>query len=266
MRMTTRQWQTSSIVGLAIMVAAACSRPGDRGPGLESPQRVVDLGHSLADTDPSWSGQTAFSHETVETIAKDGYQAGKFSTEEHFGTHVDAPAHFVAGRWTVDEIPVDRLIRPGVCVNIASQVRGDGNYRLTVDDLNAFEAKNGRIPPGSIVLVATGWDSRWSSTHGEYMNEHDGVKHFPGVSVEAAKFLANDRLVVGIGIDTPSIDYGMSEHFEAHQVSLGMNLFHIENATGLTKLPGTGYTVVVAPMKIKGGSGAPTRVFAVFPR
>jgi len=249
----------------ATIAAAACSRAGE-GAGLESAQRVVDLGHPLADTDPSWSGDKVFSYETVETIAKDGYQAGKFSTEEHFGTHVDAPAHFVAGRWTVDEIPADRLIRPGVCVNIASEVRGDGNYRLTVDDLHAFEAKNGRIPSGSIVLVATGWDARWSSTHGEYMNEHGGVKHFPGISVEAARFLASDRLVVGIGIDTPSIDYGMSEHFEAHQVSLGMNLFHIENATGLTKLPATGYTVIVAPMKIKGGSGAPARVFAVLSR
>jgi kynurenine formamidase len=253
--------------GLAIAIlAAACSRSADPGAGPESPKRVVDLGHAIADTDPSWSGDKVFSYETVETIAKDGYQAGKFSTDEHFGTHVDAPAHFVAGRWTVDQIPVDRLIRPGVCVNIASQVRDDGNYRLTVDDLKAFEAKNGEIPPGSIVLVATGWDSRWSSTHGEYMNEHNGVKHFPGISVEAAKFLANDRLVVGIGIDTPSIDYGMSEHFEAHQVSLGRDLFHIENVTGLTKLPATGYTVVVAPVKIRGGSGAPARVFAVFSR
>jgi kynurenine formamidase len=251
-------------LAVTLSIAAACS-PRDRS-SVSEPQRIVDLGHPLAETDPSWSGEKAFTYETVETIAKDGYQAGKFSTEEHFGTHVDAPAHFAAGRWTVDEIPVDRLIRPGVCVNIAAQVRADGNYRLAVDDLKAFEDKNGRIPSGVIVLVATGWDQRWGSTHGEYMNEQNGVKHFPGISVDAAKFLAGDRLVAGIGIDTPSIDYGMSEHFEAHQVTLAMDLFHIENATGLTQLPATGFMVVVAPMKIKGGSGAPARLFAVFSR
>ena len=178
-------------------------------------------------------------------------------------THVDAPSHFVSGRWTVDEIPPDRLIRPGVCVNIAERVRGDADYRLTVEDLQSFERAHGRIPESSTVLVATGWDDRWPLTNGEYMNMKDGVRHFPGISVEAATFLANDRHVAAIGIDTGSIDYGMSERFEAHRVSLAMNVYHIENATGLTRLPATGFTVVVAPIKIKGGTGGPARVLAL---
>ena len=248
-----------------LLSLGACS-PAPATPAAATGARwtqVIDLGHPLASTDPTWDGTPAFSREIVATIEKETYQAAKFSTEEHFGTHVDAPSHFVAGGWAVDEIPADRLIRSGVCVNISSQVRGDVNYRLTVDDLNGFERAHGQIPEGVTVLVATGWDDRWRLTHGEYLNMQDGVRHFPGISVEAATFLANDRRVAAIGIDTPSIDYGMSEHFEAHRVTLATNIYHIENATGLTHLPATGFTVIVAPIKIKDGTGGPARVLAL---
>jgi kynurenine formamidase len=252
-----------TLILLALMPLAGCSHEPTRPAGAAPWTHVIDLGHPLASTDPSWDGTTAFSRDVVATIERDGYQAGKFATEEHFGTHVDAPSHFVAGRWTVDEIPPDRLIRPGVCVNISQQVRGDPNYRLTVDDLTSFERAHGPIAEGATVLVATGWDDRWSLGHGEYLNMQAGVRHFPGISVEAAAFLANDRRVAAVGIDTPSIDYGMSEHFEAHRVTLATNIYHIENATGLTRLPAAGFLVVVAPIKIKGGTGGPARVLAL---
>jgi len=91
------------------------------------------------------------------------------------------------------------------------------------------------------------------------------VKHFPGLSTDAVRYLVNTRRVVGIGIDTPSIDYGPSTAFEAHRVSMPQNVFHIENATGLTSLPPSGFRVIVAPIAIVGGSGGPTRVFALLP-
>ena len=226
--------------------------------------RVVDLGHALAATDPTWSGTPVYSWKEVASIAKDGYFAGTFSTEEHFGTHVDAPAHFAAGGLTVDLIPPDRLIRPGVMIDIHHQVLTSEDYRLTLADVTAFEAAYGPIPKGAFVCVATGWDSRWpDATH--YMNVRDGAKHFPGLSVEAATYLATGRRVAAIGIDTGSIDYGHSEKFEAHQVTLAAGLYHVENMTGLTSLPATGFTVVTAPIKIAGGSGGPARVFAILP-
>jgi len=252
----------SVLPAIALVMLAGCAREPAESSALSS-MHVVDLGHALAENDPSWDNTPVFSRQVIATIDKDGYDAGRFASDEHFGTHLDAPAHFARGGWTVDEIPVDRLIRPAVCVNVERAVHKDVDYRLTVDDLTSFEREHGRIPEGAVVLIATGWDARWSSTTGEYMNMRDGVRHFPGLSVEAASMLAKDRHVAGIGIDTPSIDYGPSEHFEAHQVTLAMNLFHIENATGLTHLPATGFTLVVAPIKIKGGSGAPARVFAL---
>ena len=218
-------------------------------------QRVVDLGHALAVTDPSWTGERVFQRKPEKG---DGYVGGTFSSDEHFGTHLDAPAHF-GGAWTVDKIPVERLVRAGICINITGKAE---DYQLSLADVKAFESKNGAIPEGAIVMIATGWDTRWPDQK-KYMNERAGVKHFPGIHPDAAAYLAKDRKVAGIGIDTPSVDYGPSAKFETHHLSMPLNVFHIENAANLTSLPASGFTIVVAPIKLAGGSGGPTRVFAL---
>jgi kynurenine formamidase len=223
------------------------------------PARIVDLGHPLSDKDPTWSGSRAFSRSGT---TGDGFAMGSFSSDEHFGTHLDAPVHS-GGPWTTDQIPVERLLRPAVRIDVRDGVEANDDYRLSVDDIRRFEAGQGRIPEGSFVLVATGWDSRWPD-QARYMNERDGVKHFPGLSVEAAAFLVRERKVAGIGIDTPSVDYGPSEKFEVHHTTMPANVYHVENATGLTTLPAKGFTVLVAPINLAGGSGGPTRLFALF--
>ena len=259
-----RQRPAAMLVAIGLACAIGCSSPPGAPPATGEP-RVVDLGHALADTDPSWTGEKVFTRTTVATFAKDGYAAGSISTEEHFGTHVDAPAHFAADGLTVDRLPVDKLVRPAVCLHIESQAAGNDDYRLTADDVNAFERDHGAIPAQSIVLVATGWDRRWPD-QSKYMNMRDGVRHFPGLSVEATQLLARDGHVAAIGIDTGSIDYGPSEQFEAHKTSMPLGVYHIENLANLADLPASGFTVVVAPIKIKDGSGGPARVFALLPR
>jgi kynurenine formamidase len=238
------------VVALSVFVTAQ-----DRQP------RVIDLGHSIQATDPSWDGAPAYQRSVVATIGKDGYAGGKITIEEHFGTHVDAPAHFSPGGWTVDRIPVDRLYRAGVRIDVSKQAATNPDYRLTTADVQAFEKNSGRILEGAVVLIATGWDRYWPDRT-RYMNDKNGVKHFPGLSAEATTLLARDRRVAGIGIDTPSIDYGPSTGFEAHHASMPLNVYHIENMTHLLDLPATGFQVVVAPINIGGGSGGPARVFA----
>ena len=225
-------------------------------------ERVVDLGHALASTDPSWDGPPALRRTIVATIEKDGYSGGQIDVEEHFGTHLYAPAHFALSGWTVDVIPADRLVRPAVMIDVSAKANQDADYRVTAADIQAFESAHGAIGEGTLVLIGTGWDTRWLD-RARYMGETNGVKHFPGLSVEAVTILAKDRKVAGIGIDTASIDYGPSTAFEAHHVSMPLNVYHIENAANLTQLPASGFRVVVAPIKIAGGSGGPTRVFAL---
>jgi len=260
-----RESLRTTIAAIAIASATACTTAAPEVRQSSAEPRVVDLGHALADTDPTWTGEKLFSRTTIATFAKDGYAAGSISTEEHVGTHVDAPAHFAADGLTVDRLPVEKLVRPAVCVHIESQVAANEDYRLSVGDIQAFEREHGPIPADSIVLVATGWDRRWPDQK-TYMNVRAGVRHFPGLSVEAAQLLARDRHVAAIGIDTGSIDYGPSEQFEAHKTSMPLGVYHIENAANLRDLPATGFTVVVAPIKIKDGSGGPARVFALLPR
>jgi len=227
-------------------------------------ERIVDLGHALSSSDPSWDGAPGFARSVVATIDKDGYTAGKVEVEEHFGTHLDAPAHFSPGGQTVDAIPVERLLRPAVVIDVSAKAAQNSDYRVAATDVQAFESAHGTIAEGTLVLIATGWDRFWPD-RAKYMGESGGVKHFPGLSVEAVTLLAKERRVAGIGIDTASIDYGPSSAFEAHHVSMALNVYHIENAANLGQLPPSGFRAIVAPIKIAGGSGGPTRVFALLP-
>jgi len=251
---------------LTRIVLAGCLFVGCGGRQTAPPraERVVDLGHALAATDPSWDGAPAFARTVVAAIDKDGYSAGKIEVEEHFGTHLDAPAHFSPGGWTVDTIPADRLLRPAVVIDVTAKTAQDADYRVAPSDLQAFESAHGMIAEGSLVLISTGWDRFWPD-RAKYMGEANGVKHFPGLSAEAVSMLAKERRVAAIGIDTASIDYGPSTAFEAHHVSMALNVYHIENAANLGQLPASGFRVVVAPIKIAGGSGGPTRVLALLP-
>jgi kynurenine formamidase len=240
-----------SALALGAFMAAQEKRPS-----------VIDLGHVIQAGDPTWDAAPAYQRAVVATIDKDGYAGGKITIEEHFGTHVDAPAHFAPGGWTVDRIPAERLYRPGIRIDVSKQAAANPDYRIAAADLQAFEKTSGRIPEGVVVLIATGWDRFWPD-RARYMNEKNGVKHFPGMSADATTFLARDRRVAAIGIDTPSIDFGPSTKFEAHHASMSRNVYHIENMTHLMDLPASGFQIVVAPINIGGGSGGPTRVFAI---
>lgn len=235
-----------------------------RGRESERVSRRLDLGHTLSANDPTWTGGTAYSRTAVATSEKDGYAAGRIDVLEHFGTHVDAPSHFAANGLTVDQLTPDQLIRPGVRIDVSAKVVGNEDYAVSVEDIAAFEAAHGRIPTQAMVLIATGWDSRWPDPV-RYMNARNGVKHFPGLSLDAAKLLALDRMAAGIGIDTPSVDVGTSTLFEVHGLTMSKGLYHVENGARFTELPPRDFTVVVAPVKIAGGSGAPTRIFAWIP-
>ena len=227
--------------------------------------RMVDIGHALGPDNPAWPGDDKPFEATLNaSIQKDGYFTRKFSSLEHFGTHLDAPAHFVAGAWTVDQIPAERLYGPAVILEAREECRRDPDYRLAPDKIAQWESRNGRIPPGAIVLMRTGWAERWSDA-ARYRNmDAAGTMHFPGYSVEAVKVLI-ERGAVGLGIDTLSVDYGPSKDFPVHHISHRASLYHMENLADLAALPESGAWLVVAPIKLEGGSGGPTRVFALLP-
>jgi kynurenine formamidase len=232
----------------------------------------VDLTHSFSASTVYWPTDTiGFVHEELAygpTPAGFFYASYRYSAAEHGGTHLDAPIHFAEGRDAADAIPLSRLVGPVAVVDVSSKATAD--YEVSVDDLTAWEAQHGEIGPGTILLVRTGWDARYSDRTaylGTSLTGPDAVAdlHFPGLSGSAAQWLVDHRQIAAFGLDTPSVDYGQSTNFAAHVILYGANIPGFENVAGLGQLPATGSYVVALPMKIEGGSGGPLRIVAFLP-
>lgn len=223
---------------------------------------VVDLSHVLGPNLPDFhKGKTAFKYTTLYTIAKNGYGDGIFTTPEHYGTHVDAPLHFVAGAKSIDKVAADMLLAPAVVIDVRQEVQEDADYRLTVERIKEFE-KGGEIAAGSAVLLLTGWEERFSDPV-KYNNlDSKGTMHFPAFSKEAAEYLLS-KGVKALGLDTISADYGPSTDFPVHKAILGAGGILIENLNNLDKLPARGAKVYFGALPIKNGTGSPARVIAV---
>jgi len=227
--------------------------------------RVLDLAYAINDRLVPWPGDEKwFEARLNATVEKDGYFTRSFWMLEHYGTHLDAPAHFPPGIATVDEIPVKQLFGPAVVLDACAEGARDADFQVPGAQIEEWEKRRGRIPAGSIVLLRTGWAARWPDVKSYRNQDAQGKMHFPGYSAEAAKLLI-ERKVSGLGCDTLSVDCGASEDFAVHRLALGAGLYHLENLADLSALPETGAFLMVAPIKLEGGSGGPVRVFALLP-
>src|ERR1700674_854673 len=227
--------------------------------------RVIDLSYAINDKLFAWPGDEKYFEAKINaTVEKNGYFTRSFWMLEHYGTHLDAPVHFPPGKMTVDEIPARKLFGPAVVLDVRAESAKDADYRVTAALVEEWEKRHGRISEGAIVLLRTGWASRWPDAQRYRNQDAQGRMHFPGYSVEAAKLLVG-RQISGLGCDTLSIDYGASEDFAVHQGVLGAGLYQLENLPDLSEVPEAGAFLVVAPIKLEGGSGGPVRVFALLP-
>jgi kynurenine formamidase len=233
--------------------------------------KVLDLTYSFDERTIYWPTAKPFQLEIVsaaKTNAGYWYAANNLCLAEHGGTHMDAPIHFSEGKRAADEVPVQQLIGPAVVVDVRAQAEKNSDYRLTVADLEMWEKIYGRIPPGAMVLMLSGWGSRWPDKKRYLGTDQPGDVanlHFPGFSREAAEFLVSQREIDALGVDTPSIDYGQSKDFIVHQIINGANKPGLENIANLEKLPAKGATLIALPMKIAKGSGGPARIIALLP-
>ncbi len=232
----------------------------------------MDLSHDFSEDTIYWVTAEPFKRTTVAEGKTDKgffYSAYNFSGAEHGGTHLDAPIHFAEGKKTVDQIELNQLIGPGVKIDVSEKAK-DRDYQITVDDIKAWEAANGKIPEWSIILFHTGFAARWpdkKSYLGTDQKGPDAVKdlHFPGLHREAAKWLVENRKFKAVGIDTASIDFGQSTDFGSHVALMTNNIPAFENVANLDRRLAKGFHIIALPMKIKGGSGAPLRIAALVP-
>ena len=220
---------------------------------------------------PPEMGQTAtFSLEQISEYDEKGpaWYWNNFHTGEHTGTHFDAPIHWITGRDLddVSQVPAQRLVGPAVIIDKTAEVAANPDFCLDVADIKAWEAANGAIPKGAWLLFRTGW-SRHGDDPAAFANADESGPHTPGMTPAAARYLAEETEILGMGVETVGTDAGgafaFDPPFPCHSMFLGANKYGVTQLRNLDKLPVTGAVVVVAPLPIVRGSGSPCRVLAL---
>lgn len=267
----TRWAGRSAAAVVAGLTACAAPAPAPSVLGLAH-ARFVDLTHAFDANTVYWpNSPTSFELDTLSYGMTPGgwfYSSFSFSSPEHGGTHLDAPLHFAEGRDAVDAVGLEHLIGPAVVIDVSAKAAADRDYRLTAEDVQAFEAEHGRIEAGTIVLLRTDWSRRWPDRLSYLGDDTPGAVahlHFPSFGEEAVRLLVNERRIGALGADVASVDYGPSTDFIVHQIAYAENIPGFENLTNLDQLPPRGAWLFALPMKIAGGSGGPLRAVAVLP-
>lgn len=237
---------------------------------------VIDLTHPLNEDTPviqlpdPFVDTKGFSIEQISKYDDNGpfFYWNNFTMGEHCGTHFDAPVHWISGKDNdyLDEIPVKRLIGEACVIDISKESEENPDYCLTVDDIKEYEEEHGKIPAHSWVMIYTGWAKHINNEMFFNVGE-DGKPHTPGTSVEASKFLAYEREILGVGVETVGTDAGIAADFETpfpnHYYMHETNKYGLASLTNLDKLPPRGSIVIASPLKIEKGSGSPARVIAL---
>jgi len=232
------------------------------------PKRFVDLTHAFAPGIPRWPGFPTEERKVIYTYEKDGFFAELFTHVGQYGTHCDPPGHFHKGLRMIDEIPVNEMILPLVVVDCSQKVAANPDYQLVLGDIKAWEVRHGRIPQGAFVAMRTDWYKRFSDINAFYNKDEKGEAHYPGWSIEALKFLFDERGVTAIGhepIDADAAVAQKGEFFSCESYVLKTNRFQVELIANLDKVPEAGALLVCTWPKPKAGSGFPARLFAVIP-
>jgi kynurenine formamidase len=262
---------------LAVIAAAPAAQAADGLWGVYEAAlksaKYVDLTHTITPTIPVWSGfgnstfAPAKAGADLEGYAKKGdtysydkhgFEATQYTlTTDQLGTQLDPPAHWAPEYPSIDELPPTYAVRPLVVIPIVEQLRTDPNYHLKVADIEAWEKAHGRIPEGSVVFVRSDWSKTWPDP------ALAKLKQFPGVGLDALKFLHNERKILFHGhepLDTDSTPTLEGEHWLMHN-----GYAQAEGVANLDEVPETGALVAIGYPKFAGGLGGYARYVAICP-
>jgi kynurenine formamidase len=241
--------------------------------------KVVDLSQPLGPTTPVIDLPPMFGASpglTLEVISRydakgPGWYWNTLHLGEHTGTHFDAPVHWITGKDLpnnrTDTIPARKFVGPACVIDVTADVEASPDFLLTPERIQAWEVQHGRIPAGAWLLLRTGWSKRIDPK--EFLNAGPDGAHAPGFHKTASHFLAYDRDVLGVGVETVGTDAGQAGTFDPpfpnHTIMHGAGKFGLASLCNLDQLPATGAIVIAAPLKIVDGSGSPVRVLAIAP-
>jgi len=238
--------------------------------------KVVDLTQTLSEDTPvlvlppQFGQCAAFSREVISRYDERGvaWYWSNFTVSEHTGTHFDAPVHWVSGASlpdnSVDKIPVRDFVAPAVVLDFSKECAADPDFLLGVEHIRAWESKHGEIPLRHWVLFRSDWSKRDTDA---YVNRREDGAHTPGPSVEAVRYLIEQRDAIGFGVETIGTDAGqahlLNPAYPAHTLFHGAGRYGLQCLQNLDRLPAVGVVIVAAPLKIRDGSGSPLRVLAL---
>ena len=275
MRMSQKFWATGAV--LALLAAAPAARAADGLWGVYETAlkgaKYVDLTHTITPTIPVWSGFADASFAPakagsdlegyakkgdVYTYAKHGFEATAYTLNtDQLGTQLDPPAHWAPEYPSIDELPPTYAVRPLAVISIVEQLKTDPNYHLKVADIEAWEKAHGKIPEGSVVFVRSDWSKTWPDP------ALAKLKQFPGVSLDALKFLHEQRKILFHGhepLDTDSTPNLEGEYWLMHN-----GFAQAEGVANLDEVPETGALVAIGYPKFAGGLGGYARYVAICP-
>ncbi|WP_339669479.1 cyclase family protein [Dasania marina] len=248
---------------------------------LDGSIRILDLTATLhpgtptlqLPTDFGWGESWPFSIETISRYDDKGpaWYWNNLKCGEHTGTHFDAPIHWVSGKDlennTTETLPLKSFVAPAVVIDAVAEAAADPDFLMDVDFIKAWEAKHGEIPKGAWVLYRTDWSKKMDSD--EYLGMREDGGHTPGWDPATVTFLTTERDIAGVGVETVGTDAGQAPvqdpMFPCHNLMHGANKCGLASLCNLDQLPATGAIIIAAPLKIRGGSGSPSRVLALVP-
>ena len=240
---------------------------------------VIDLTAPLSDRTPiiqlppPFANTPGFSLEEISRYDDRGpaWYWNTIHTGEHVGTHFDAPIHWATGRDGLDvsQVPARHLIARAAVIDMTAECARDADFLLEVDHIRVWEAEHGPLPAGGWLLYRTGWDAR-AHDQAEFLNADQNGPHTPGVSIECARWLAEQAPIIGMGVETVGTDAGAAHGFDTpfpcHSFLLGANRYGLTQLANLASLPPTGAVLLAGPLPIETGSGSPARVLALVER
>ncbi|XP_075236398.1 isatin hydrolase-like [Lycorma delicatula] len=230
---------------------------------------IIDIGYSFDENNIQWVGKSPFTITKTYNGTNNFlpfYTFNDIKMFDYSGTHLDAPYQFDKKGWKVADIPLNNLLVPGCLLDMRNETTNNPEFLLKPEHIIEWENEYGPIPNNSVLLINFGWSSRWYNKNSYLGLMNDGTRcHFPGISKEAAEWIIKTEKIVGVGVDTASVDAGATADFEVHQILSSANIYNIENVNlnNDIELPAQGFNLIVMPMKITEGSGAPCRIIAI---
>ena len=227
----------------------------------------VDLTHTFDEEIPRFSDFEKAEVSTLFTVPEHGFFVQRWNIVTQYGTHIDAPIHFVENKRYLNDLDLQELVLPLIVLDYTKEAQENADFVLTRDHLLEWESKHGAIESGTFVALRTDWSKRWPDTEAFENKDEDGNQHLPGWGLDALKFLLEERGVKAIGHETfdtdASVDTARNGDIVGERYVLGQDTFQVELLTNLDQLPTRGAIIYTISPKPKDAPGFPVRAFAI---